>query len=269
MCGHLVIGARGGWDTHGLPVEVEVEKELGFQGKTDIEKYGIEAFNRACKESVKRYVDAFEEMTERIGYWLDLEDPYRTYDNSYIESLWWITKQLWERDLLFRDYKVTMHCPRCGTTLADAEVALGFEDDVDDPSVWVKFRRSANPASAGRAPVRRVVCRMDHDAVDAAGQCGAGGQAGGANMCWPSIDGERYVLAGALLEPVLGERAEVLDSFTGRELVGVHYERPVRGGSGSGRYCRLANRVSRGSRRFRVAGRRHRDRTYRAGLWRP
>jgi len=140
MRGRHVIGARGGWDTHGLPVEVEVEKELGFKGKPDIEKYGIKEFNAKCKESVNRYVDEFERLTDRIAFWLDLDDPYKTYNNSYIESLWWILRQLWDRDLLFRDYKVTMHCPRCGTTLADAEVALGFEEDVDDPSVWLRFR---------------------------------------------------------------------------------------------------------------------------------
>ena len=140
MRGRHVIGARGGWDTHGLPVEVEVEKELGFKGKPDIEKYGIKEFNAKCKESVNRYVDEFERLTDRIAFWLDLDHPYKTYDNSYIESLWWILRQLWDQDLLFRDYKVTMHCPRCGTTLADAEVALGFEDDVDDPSVWLRFR---------------------------------------------------------------------------------------------------------------------------------
>ncbi|MDP9313884.1 MAG: class I tRNA ligase family protein, partial [Chloroflexota bacterium] len=140
MQGRHVIGARGGWDTHGLPVEVEVEKELGFKGKPDIEKYGIEAFNKACKASVNRYVDLFEQLTTRIGYWLDLENPYTTYDNSYIESLWWIMRQLWDKDLLFRDYKVTWHCPRCGTTLADAEVAQGYEENTDDPSVWICFR---------------------------------------------------------------------------------------------------------------------------------
>ena len=97
----------------------------------------------SCKESVKRYVEEFERLTDRIAFWLDLDNPYTTYDNSYIESLWWILRQLWDQDLLFRDYKVTMHCPRCGTSLSDHEVALGFEDDVDDPSVWLRFRPPA------------------------------------------------------------------------------------------------------------------------------
>ena len=147
MRGQYVVGARGGWDTHGLPVELEVEKELGFSGKPDIERYGIARFNEACRESVWRYTDEWERMTDRVAYWVDLENPYVTYHNDYIESLWWILKTLWERGLLFRDYKVTMHCPRCGTSLSDHEVSLGFEDDVDDPSVWIRFpyRPSGHP----------------------------------------------------------------------------------------------------------------------------
>ena len=140
MLGENVIGDRGGWDTHGLPVEIEVEKELGFTGKPDIEKYGIAKFNQACKESAFRYIQEWERLTDRMAYWIDLEHPYVTYHNDYIESLWWIMKTFWDRGLLFRDYKVTMHCPRCGTSLSDHEVSLGFEDNVEDPSVWVRFR---------------------------------------------------------------------------------------------------------------------------------
>lgn len=142
MRGQYIIGARGGWDTHGLPVELEVEKELGFKGKTDIEKYGIAEFNKICQESVWRYIQEHEQMTDRIAFWIDLKHAYITYHNDYIESLWWILKTLWERRLLYRDYKVTMHCPRCGTSLSDHEVAQGFADNVDDPSVWVRFRHS-------------------------------------------------------------------------------------------------------------------------------
>jgi isoleucyl-tRNA synthetase len=148
--GEHVIGARGGWDTQGLPVEIEVEKELGFKGKPDIEKFGIEAFNEACKASVWRYIKDFERLTERIAFWLDLDDPYVTYHNSYIESLWWIMKTLSDRGFLFRDYKVTWHCPRCETSLSDAEVALGYDDETDDPSVWIRFR-VLDGASAGAA----------------------------------------------------------------------------------------------------------------------
>ena len=140
MRGCYVVGARGGWDTHGLPVEIEVEKQLGFSGKLDIERYGIARFNQACRESVWSYIQEWERLTNRMAYWVDLKRPYVTYHNDYVESLWWILKTLWERGLLFRDYKVTMHCPRCGTSLSDHEVSLGFEDDVEDPSVWVRFR---------------------------------------------------------------------------------------------------------------------------------
>src|SRR6266511_5707059 len=160
MRGRHVIGARGGWDTHGLPVEVEVEKELGFKGKPDIEKYGIAEFNKACKASVQRYIAEWERMTDRIAFWIDMEKPYSTYDNSYIESLWWIMKSCWDQGLLFRDYKVTMHCPRCGTSLSDHEVSLGFQDDVDDPSVWVRFR-----VSGDRRVESRDLAAPDHSAI--------------------------------------------------------------------------------------------------------
>ena len=140
MLGKKILGARGGWDTHGLPVEIEVEKKLGFSGKPDIERYGIAEFNAACKQSVWEYIQEWEKLTQRIAFWIDLDDPYTTYDNKYIESAWWIFKRLHERDLLYRDYKVTMHCPRCGTSLSDHEVAQGYEDNTDDPSVWVRFR---------------------------------------------------------------------------------------------------------------------------------
>ena len=139
MRGYKIVGRREGWDTHGLPVEIEVEKALGFRGKPDIERYGIAEFNARCRQSVWDYIQDWKAFTRRIAYWVS-EDAYITYENSYIESLWWIFRRLWDNELLFRDYKVTMHCPRCGTSLSDHEVSLGFEDDVDDPSVWVRFR---------------------------------------------------------------------------------------------------------------------------------
>ena len=133
------VGRKGGWDTHGLPVELEIEKKLGFKGKKDIEDFGVAEFNKLAKASAFEYIQEWNEMTERIGFWLDLDDAYVTYENNYIESCWWVMKSLWERGLLFEDYKVTMHCPRCNTSLADHEVSQGFEDDVDDPSVYPKF----------------------------------------------------------------------------------------------------------------------------------
>ena len=130
---------KGGWDTHGLPVELEVEKELGLNSKREIEEYGIERFNQRCKESVFRYVKEWEVMTDRIGFWVDMEHPYVTLENDYIESGWWILKQLWDRDLLYQGVRGTPHCPRCETSLSSHEVALGYKENTPDPSVFVKF----------------------------------------------------------------------------------------------------------------------------------
>ncbi|MCL2707046.1 MAG: isoleucine--tRNA ligase [Dehalococcoidia bacterium] len=136
-----------GWDTHGLPVELEVEKQLGFSNKTDIERFGIDKFNAKCRESVFRYLKEWDVLTERIGFWVDLQHPYITMDNSYIESGWWILKQLWERGLIYQGYRVTPHCPRCGTSLSSHEVAQGYKDDTLDPSVYVKFGVSDDASS--------------------------------------------------------------------------------------------------------------------------
>ena len=145
------VGRKGGWDTHGLPVELEIEKRLGFKGKRDIEDFGIAEFNRLAKESVFENIQEWNENTERIGFWVDLENAYVTYENNYIESCWWVMKSLWERGLLFEDYKVNMHCPRCNTSLASHEVSQGYEDNVDDPSVWPKF--PLEPESAAKISI--------------------------------------------------------------------------------------------------------------------
>ncbi len=131
---------KGGWDTHGLPVELEVEKELGFSSKREIEEFGIEEFNRHCRESVFRYVKEWEVLTDRIGFWVDMEDPYVTLHNSFIETGWWILKTLWDEGLLYEGLRGTPHCPRCETSLSSHEVALGYQEDTPDPSVFVKFR---------------------------------------------------------------------------------------------------------------------------------
>ncbi len=146
MRGYQVV-RRAGWDTHGLPVELEIEKKLGFKTKHDIEAYGVAEFNRLCRESVFAYIKDWEELTERIAFWVDLSDPYITYTNAYIESIWWILKNFWDRGLLYRDYKVVPYCPRCGTPLADHEVALGYEE-VDDPSVYVRLVLEDQPDTA-------------------------------------------------------------------------------------------------------------------------
>ncbi|TET12753.1 MAG: isoleucine--tRNA ligase, partial [Dehalococcoidia bacterium] len=130
---------RAGWDTHGLPVELEVENELGLKSKPDIEAYGVAEFNSLCRQNVLRYVKEWEELTDRIGFWIDMQHPYITFDKDYIETCWWIVKQLWEKGLIYQGYKVTPHCPRCETSLSSHEVALGYEE-VDDPSIYIKFR---------------------------------------------------------------------------------------------------------------------------------
>lgn len=133
---------KAGWDTHGLPVELEVENLLGLTSKSQIEEYGVAEFNQRCRESVFRYIRDWERMVERIGHWIDMEDPYITLANEYIESCWWAMKQLWDRGLIYRGYRTTPHCPRCGTSLSSHEVALGYRDDAEDPSVYIKFRLS-------------------------------------------------------------------------------------------------------------------------------
>jgi len=140
---------QAGWDCHGLPVEVAVEKELGLSGKKDIEAYGIAAFNQRCRESVLLHVDAFEELTDRLGYWIDLSSAYRTMDASYVESVWWSLKEIFRKGLLVKDYRISPYCPRCETALSDHE--MGQPDvyrTVTDPAVTVRFPLLTVPAGA-------------------------------------------------------------------------------------------------------------------------
>ena len=130
---------KGGWDTHGLPVELQIEQELGLSSKREIEEFGIAEFNRRCRESVFRFVKEWEVMTDRIGYWVDMDDPYVTLENDYIETGWWILKQLWDRGLLYQDRRGAPHCPRCVSSLSSHEVALGYRENTPDPSTFVTF----------------------------------------------------------------------------------------------------------------------------------
>ncbi|MFQ6034116.1 MAG: class I tRNA ligase family protein, partial [Candidatus Bipolaricaulia bacterium] len=132
------VGRKGGWDTHGLPVELEVEKELGLNSKGEIERYGVERFIAKCKESVWRYKSEWEQMIRRMGFWIDLDDAYITYTNEYIETVWWALKKIWAEGLLYRGHKVLPYCPRCGTPLSSHEVAQGYRT-VKDPSVSIKL----------------------------------------------------------------------------------------------------------------------------------
>ncbi|MCK5310002.1 MAG: isoleucine--tRNA ligase, partial [Thermoplasmata archaeon] len=139
MSGYDVIPWKGGWDCHGLPVEIEVEKELGLKSKKDIVEYGIDKFNNKCRKSVMKYEDIWKNMSQRLGFWIDMEDPYVTMTAPYIESVWWSLSQLWEKDLLMKGHYVVPYCPRCGTPLSSHEVAQGYKT-VKDPSVYIKFK---------------------------------------------------------------------------------------------------------------------------------
>jgi len=215
---------KGGWDCHGLPVELEVERELGLDSKADIEAYGIEEFNARCRESVLRYVGAFEELTERIGFWIDTDDAYRTMDAEYVESLWWALGELWDRDLLFEDFRVAPYCGRCGTALSDAEVALGY-DEVTDPSVYVRLPLVDPPAALSGAAL--VVWTTTPWTLPSNVACAVGPDVTYAVVERPTQAGtERLILAADLVGTVLGEDATVVMTVSGPELVGLRYRAP-------------------------------------------
>ena len=214
---------KGGWDCHGLPVEIAVERELGLHDKHDIERYGIAEFNARCRASVDTYLEEWDRLTERIGYWVDLDDAYRTMDASYVESVWWALKEIHAKGLLYQGHKVVPYCPRCGTALSSHEVAQGYKDVVD-PSVYVRFPVTdvaGAPLEAGDELVVwtttpwtlvsnaavAVAPELDYVRVRAA-------------------DGHVVVLAAALVERVVGEGSEELARFPGSALEGVRYEPP-------------------------------------------
>ena len=208
---------KAGWDCHGLPVELAVEKELGFSGKGDIEDYGIAAFNDKCRESVMRHVDEFESLTRRMGYWVDTADAYWTMDASYIESVWWSLKVIFDKGLLVQDHRVAPYCPRCGTGLSDHEVAQGYQTVVD-PSVYVRFPITAGPLEGAALLVWTTTpwTLVSNTAV-----------AVHPDVTYVSarVNGEVLVVAEPLLS-VLGDDVEVLQRFPGTELEHTTYQRP-------------------------------------------
>src|SRR5689334_1466335 len=149
------VARKAGWDTHGLPVEIEVEKQLGISGKQQIEAIGVAEFNRRCRESVFTYRSEWEKLSARIAFWLDYAHPYVTYTNDYVESVWWALKTLYDKDLLYRGHKILPYCPRCGTALSSHEVAQGYEE-VEDPSVYVALDvvNAGEPADPSSSRVR-------------------------------------------------------------------------------------------------------------------
>jgi isoleucyl-tRNA synthetase len=212
---------KGGWDTHGLPVEIQVEKELGLSGKDDIERYGVEEFNRLCRESVFRYVEDWRAMTERLGFWIDMNHPYRTLDNPYMQSVWWALKELYEKDLLYEGYKVSAHCPRDQTSLSAAEVALGYQqypDPVVDPSVYVRLPLVDQENTSLLVWTTTPWTLISNAAVAAHPEV---------DYATVEVDGERLILARDLLDRVLGEdNYEVVETRKGTELEGLKYRRP-------------------------------------------
>jgi len=226
----------GGWDTHGLPVELEVERELGLSSKVDIEKFGIDQFNARCRESVLGYLKEWEAMTERIGFWVDLENAYVTMKNEYIESCWWAIKQMWDKGLVYQGYKVTPHCPRCGTSLSSHEVALGYQDDVEDPSVYIKFRiadeqQSPRPpgfSKLAKSPLPKYFLAWTTTPWTLPGNTALAlaPDARYAMVEYKTSEGQKeiLILAESLAGQVLNGECKLLDTILGRDLIGLEYK---------------------------------------------
>lgn len=213
MKGYQVV-RKAGWDTHGLPVELEVEKQLGLNGKDQIEKYGIEPFIEKCKESVWTYKGMWEEFSDKVGFWADMNDPYITYDNSYIESMWWALKKMWDEGLLYKGHKIVPYCPRCGTSLASHEVAQGYKD-VEEETVYARFKVKGEENAYFLAwtttpwtlPSNVALCvHPDLEYVKA------------------KQNDTTYYLAEGMAEAVLGEDYEILERYTGKDLEYKEYE---------------------------------------------
>ena len=225
MKGYRVI-RKAGWDTHGLPVELEIEKKLGISGKQQIEEYGVEKFVKQCKESVFEYVHLWEEMTNKVGFWVDMENPYVTYHNEYIESVWWALKQMWEKGLLYEGHKVMPYCPRCGTALSSHEVAQGYKD-VKDLTCIAKFKVIGKDntyilawtTTPWTLPSNLALCvNKSYEYAEVKANIGTDDE--------PIY--ENYILAKDLLETVLKETPyDIIKTFKGEELLGTKYERLI------------------------------------------
>ena len=221
MQGYRVI-RKAGWDTHGLPVELEIEKKLGISGKEQIEEYGVEQFVKECKESVFKYVHVWEEMTNKVGFWVDMEHPYITYENKYIESVWWALKELWEKGLLYEGHKVMPYCPRCGTALSSHEVAQGYKD-VNDLTCIAKFKVVGEDkyflawtTTPWTLPSNLALCvNKSYNYCDVKVNVGTEEE--------PKY--ETYILAKELVPTVLKDKQyEILKEYKGADLLGTKYE---------------------------------------------
>ena len=227
MRGHYV-PRKAGWDCHGLPVELEIEKELGISSKAEIEEYGIAEFNDRCRESVLRYVGDWNRFTERVGHWIDLDDPYVTMTDDYIESVWWSLRQIWDADRLYRRHRVVPYCPRCGTALSSHEVAVGYRD-VEDPSVYVRFPVTEVPPSneIPESPIE-VGDNLLAWTTTPWTLISNAALAVGPELEYVRVrhQGEFLVLARELVERVLGAEAEVIAHLPGSALAGIRYQPP-------------------------------------------
>jgi len=239
------VARKAGWDTHGLPVEIEVEKQLGISGKQQIEALGVAEFNRLCRESVFKYRGDWEKLSARIAYWLDYEHPYVTYTNDYVESVWWSLKTLFDKQLLYRGHKILPYCSRCGTALSSHEVAQGWQED-EDPSVYValdlvddadKRDASLHPHVGRRILVwtttpwtlvsnTALAVHPDFEYVELIRR-----DDGKAHADAAGLDKRTLILAEARVHVVLGQdyenRWEFIRRFKGAELVGARYRRPL------------------------------------------
>ena len=217
------VDRKAGWDTHGLPVELEIEKKLGISGKEQIEEYGVEKFVRQCKESVFTYVHMWEEMTNKVGFWVDMDHPYVTYHNDYIESVWWALKELWKKGLLYEGHKVMPYCPRCGTALSSHEVAQGYKD-VKDLTCIAKFKVKGKEntyilawtTTPWTLPSNLALCvNKSYTYVEVKANIGTDDE--------PQY--ENYILAKDLIEQVLKETPyEIVKEFKGSDMLGMEYE---------------------------------------------
>lgn len=213
------VSRRGGWDTHGLPVEIAVEKQLGFTNKSQIETYGVDRFNALCRKSAFEFIQEWERFSDRIAFWLDMQEAYVTYTNDYIESVWWILKTFWERGLLYQGYKVVPYCPRCGTPLSDHEVALGYSEAVD-PSVFVRMPLVDEPGTSLLVWTTTPWTLPGNVAVAAHPEV----EYVTIRRGLPEGGSERLILARPLLEKVFGdEQVAVVDSYKGKKLKGKRY----------------------------------------------
>ena len=205
---------KAGWDTHGLPVELEVEKHLGISGKPQIEQYGVRDFVQKCKESVFKYEQEWRRMTQRLGFWVDMDDPYVTYHDSYIESVWWAVKTIWDKGLMYRGHKVVPYCPRCGTALSSHEVAQGYRD-VADPSVIVRFRALGHEKLSLLAWTTTPWTLPSNVALAVSPDF---------EYAYVEVNGETLIMAKELADSTITAPHSILRTVRGSELVGMQYE---------------------------------------------